>query len=402
MAIFTYQARTKKGDIQTGRVEAQDKKIAAGILQRKGLIVVDIEESEDVPIYARRLAFFEKIKSKDVVILSRQLATLFDAEIPLITTLHTVAQQTDSILLREKMFEVSADVEGGASLSDAISKHSDIFSDFYVNMVRAGEASGKLSKVLSYLADHEEREYEVMAKVRGALIYPAFVVSGFIISAIVLMVFVIPKLTGILLEGGQELPIITNIIIKTSDFMRASWYILLFALVGGVMGFLKYIKTSTGKESWDRVQLKIPVFGEILKKVYLFRFAESLGTLLEGGLPVTRAIAISRDVTGNTVYKEILDDVQEAVRRGESIGSTLVLYKEMPPLVTQMVVVGEQAGKLVSVLHNIASFYQKEVDTATDNISSLIEPILILVMGIGVGLLVAGVLIPIYNMVGTF
>jgi type IV pilus assembly protein PilC len=402
MAIFTYQARTKKGDIQTGRVEAQDKKIAAGILQRKGLIVVDIEESGAVPIYARRLAFFEKIKSKDIVILSRQLATLFGAEIPLVTTLHTVAQQTDSIRLREKMFEVSADVEGGSSLSDAISKHSDIFSDFYVNMVRAGEASGKLSKVLSYLADHEEREYEVMSKVRGALIYPAFVVSGFIISSIVLMVFVIPKLTGILLEGGQELPLITNIIIKTSDFMRASWYILLFALVGGVMGFLKYIKTKNGKESWDRIQLKIPVFGEILKKVYLFRFAESLGMLIEGGLPITRALAISRDVTGNTVYKEILDDVQEAVRRGESIGSTLVLYKEMPPLVTQMVVVGEQAGKLVSVLHNIASFYQKEVDAATDNISSLIEPILIVVMGIGVGLLVAGVLIPIYNMVGAF
>ncbi len=402
MAIFTYEARTKDGDTENGRVEALDKRSAADILQRQGLFVVDIEESKDVPIYARRLKFLERTKAKDVVILSRQLATLFEADIPLVTALRTVAKQTDNMPLREKMFEVSADVEGGTSLSDAISKHPDVFSEFYVNMLKAGEASGKLDEILSYLADHMEREYEVMSKVKGALIYPAFVITGFFISMTILMVFVIPRLTSILEESGQKLPITTNIIIVSSDFIRASWYILLFIAIGSGVFFWRYIKTENGKKFWDRFQLKIPIFGAILAKVYLFRFAESLSTLIEGGLPITRAIAISRDITGNTVYKEILDEAQESVKRGGTIGETLVLYSEVPPLVTQMIVVGEQAGKLVSVLHNIASFYKKEVDTATNNITSLIEPVLITVMGVGVGFLVAGVLLPIYNMVGTF
>ena len=383
-------------------MEARDKKNAADILQRNDLIVVAIEEKKDVPIYARRIKFFERVKAKDIVILSRQLATLFEAEIPLITSLRTVARQTDSIPLREKIFEISADVEGGSSLSDALTKHPDVFSEFYVNMVRAGEASGKLDEILPYLADHVERDYEVRAKIRGALTYPAFVITGFLIAMTVLMVFVIPNLTSILTEGGQDLPLITDIIIGISEFVRASWYILLFMGIGGSVLLLRYIKTEKGKEVWDRVQLKIPVFGEILKKVYLFRFTESLGTLIEGGLPIIRAISISRDITGNTVYKEILKDVEDAVRRGGTIGETLILYDEIPPLVTQMVVVGEKAGKLVAVLHNIASFYKKEVDSATDNITSLIEPILIVVMGVAVGLLVAGVLLPIYNMVGTF
>lgn len=402
MAVYIYQARTKDGEIEEGRVEARDKRNAADILQRHGLVVIDIEESRERPIYERRLKFLEKVRAKDIVILSRQLATLFEADIPLVTALRTVANQADNTLLREKVFEISADVEGGSALSDAIAKHPEVFSDFYVNMVRAGEAAGKMDEILSYLADHTEREYTVMSKVRGALIYPAFVVTGFIIASVILMVFVIPKLTNILQESGQKLPVITSIIIQVSDFMRAGWYIVLIILVGGGILLWRYIKTENGKKIWDKIQLKIPVFGEILKKVYLFRFAESLSTLIEGGLPIMRAIAISRDVTGNTVYKEILDDVEEAVKRGDTIGGTLMLYKEIPPLVTQMVVVGEKAGRLVSVLKNTAAFYGKEVDTATDNITSLIEPILIAVMGIGVGLLVAGVLIPIYNMVGSF
>lgn len=402
MAIFTYEARTKDGDTQSGRVEALNKRDAADMLRRHGLTIVDIIESKDVPIYARRLKFLERTKPKDIVILSRQLATLFAADIPLVTALSTAAKQTENMPLREKIFEVSSDVEGGSSLSDAMSKHSDVFSEFYVNMLKAGEASGKLDQILSYLADHMEREYEVMSKVKGALIYPAFVVTGFVISMTILMVFVIPRLTSILQESGQKLPVITHIIIVSSDFMRASWYILLFIAVATGIFFWRYIKTENGKKFWDGMQLKIPIFGEILKKVYLFRFAESLSTLIEGGLPIIRAIAISRDITGNTVYKEILDEAQETVKRGGTIGETLVLHNEVPPLVTQMVVVGEQAGKLVSVLHNVASFYQKEVDTATNNITSLIEPVLIAVMGVGVGLLVAGVLLPIYNMVGAF
>jgi len=269
-------------------------------------------------------------------------------------------------------------------------------------MVRAGEVSGKLNSILLYLADHMEREYEIISKVRGAMIYPAFVISAFLIAMVVMMIFVIPQLTGILEESGQDLPLMTDLIIGTSNFLRSFWYILVFGVVGGVIGFLKYIKTEDGKKFWDRAQLKLPIFGPLLVKVYLFRFTESLGTLIEGGLPISRALAISRDVTGNTVYKEIIADALRGVRKGSTLGSTLALHKEIPPLVTQMISVGEQAGKLVSVLRSVARFYQKDVDNAMDNITSLIEPILIVVMGLGVGALVAGVMLPIYNMVGAF
>lgn len=402
MAIFNYQARTKEGETQGGRVEAADKRAAAEILQTHGLIIVAIEEVRDVPIYARRIKFFERIKIKDLVIFSRQLTTLFEAEVPLVTSLQTVGNQTENALFREKIFEIAADIEGGSSLSDSFGRYTDVFSEFYINMVKAGETSGKLDETLLYLADHMEKEYQVISKVRGALIYPAFVVVGFFAAASILLIFVIPQLTSILLQSGQELPTVTNIIVGTSDFLRSFWHILLLGIVGGLIGFWRYIKTSNGKKFWDRVQLKLPIFGVILVKVYLFRFTESLATLIEGGLPIIRAIEISRDVVGNTVYREVLGEVQDSVKRGGTIGGTLALYSEVPSFVTQMVVVGEQAGKLVAVLKNVARFYQKEVDNATDNITSLIEPILITTMGIGVGILVAGVMIPIYNMVGQF
>lgn len=402
MSIFTYQARTKKGDIETGRVEAGDKRAAEKILQKHDLIVIAIEEAKEVPVYARRLKFFERIKIRDTVIFSRQLTTLFEAEVPLVTALQTVGNQTENTSLREKIFEIASDVEGGSSLSESFGRHRDVFSNFYVSMVKAGETSGKLDEIFIYLANHIEKEYEVISKVRGALIYPAFVVTGFFIASAMLLIFVIPQLTSILEQSGQKLPLTTTLIIGASDFVSSFWWLLLIGIVGGGITFLRYIKTETGKKFWDHAQLKLPIFGRILVKVYLFRFAESLSTLIEGGLPITKAMEISSEVVGNTVYKNIFNDAQNSVRNGGSIGGTLALHKEVPPLVTQMVVVGEQAGKLVAVLKNVAHFYQREVDNATDNITSLIEPILITTMGIGVGILVAGVMLPIYNMVGTF
>jgi len=384
-----------------GRVEAPNKKVAADILQRHGLVVVAIEQLKEAPVYARRLKIFERIKIKDIVVFSQQLATLFEAEVPLVSALQTVGNQTDNTLFREKISEISSEIEGGSSLSDALGKHMDIFSEFYVHMVRAGETSGKLDEALNYLAGHMEREYEVNSKVRGAMIYPAFVISAFFIALTVMMVFVIPRLTGILEESGQELPIFTKIIIGTSDFLRSSWYILFAVIIGGIIFLLRYIKTEQGKKIWDRAQLRLPIFGEILRKVYLFRFAESLATLIEGGVPITRALSISRDITGNTVYKEIIDEALTNVKKGDTLGSTLAMHSAIPPLLSQMVAVGEQAGKLVAVLHSVARFYQKDVDNAVDNIASLIEPILIVAMGAGVGILLAGVLLPIYNMVGS-
>ncbi|OGZ58669.1 MAG: hypothetical protein A2827_03385 [Candidatus Spechtbacteria bacterium RIFCSPHIGHO2_01_FULL_43_30] len=402
MSVFNYQARTKEGEIQEGRVEATSKESAAEILQRHGLIVTLIERSQDVPIYSRNIKIFQGVKKKEIVIFCRQLTTLFASEIPLVMALRTIARQTRNPVFREKVSEIAADVEGGLPFSDALSKHKKIFSEFYVQMVKAGEVSGKLDEILVYLADNIEREYQVASKIKGAMIYPAFITFAFGTVVLMIMIFVIPQLQDIFEESGQDLPFLTRVIVGASDFLRTRWYVLIVLLP--VIGFFvwKYRQTEAGRQILDRIKLKIPVFGGILKKVYLFRFSESLGTLIKGGIPIIKSLTIAGDVTGNEVFRRIVHGARDSIKRGASLGEGLVIYDEIPPLVSQMVAVGEQAGKLDMVLDTISDFYEKEVNVAIDSLTSLIEPLMLVIMGLGVGLLVAGVMLPIYNMAGTF
>jgi len=402
VSVFNYQARTKEGEIQEGRVEATSKESAAEILQRHGLIVTLIERSQDVPIYSRNIKIFQGVKKKEIVIFCRQLTTLFASEIPLVMALRTIARQTRNPVFREKVSEIAADVEGGLPFSDALSKHKKIFSEFYVQMVKAGEVSGKLDEILVYLADNIEREYQVASKIKGAMIYPAFITFAFGTVVLMIMIFVIPQLQDIFEESGQDLPFLTRVIVGASDFLRTRWYVLIVLLP--VIGFFvwKYRQTEAGRQILDRIKLKIPVFGGILKKVYLFRFSESLGTLIKGGIPIIKSLTIAGDVTGNEVFRRIVHGARDSIKRGASLGEGLVIYDEIPPLVSQMVAVGEQAGKLDMVLDTISDFYEKEVNVAIDSLTSLIEPLMLVIMGLGVGLLVAGVMLPIYNMAGTF
>ena len=398
MPIFNYQARTKKGNIQTGRVEASSSQSASEILQRNNLIVVALEPVSEAPIYARKIALFERVGKKDVVILSRQLATLVQAEVPLVTALRTVASQTQNNALKTILAAISADVDGGTSFSVAIGRHPKVFSAFYAHMVRAGEATGKLSTVLDYLAEHEERQYHIVSKIRGAMVYPIIVFVAFFVVALLMLVFVVPQLTTILESAGQTLPLLTRIIIGTSDFVSEFWYIVILGVVGLPIFFWRYIKTESGQRLWDIVQLRLPIIGGVYKKIYLFRFADSLSSLVQGGVPIAEALGITSDIVGNREYQKVIMDAQAHVRRGETIGAAFRLYPEIPPLVTQMITIGEQTGKLDSILKNVGAFYQKEVDTTLDNVTSLLEPVLLLFLGIGVGILVLGVLMPIYNL----
>ena len=401
MPVFNYQARTRKGDIQTGRVEASSLQSASEILQRNNLIVVALEAISEAPIYARNLALFERVGRKDLVVFSRQLATLFRAEVPLVSSLRTIAAQTTNNALRSTLASIAADVDGGTSLSEALRRNPKVFSGFYVHMIHAGEATGKLSDILEYLANHEERQYHLVSKIRGAMIYPIVVIVAFVVVAILMLTFVVPQLTSIIAETGQELPLMTKIIVASSDFARNFWYIVILGAIGMPILTWRYLKTPQGHKIWDQVQLRLPILGPIFRNMYLFRFAESLSSLIKGGIPIAEALSISADIVRNSVFRTIILDAQAHVRRGELIGSTFKLYKEMPPLVTQMVSIGEQTGKLDAILGNVGSFYQKEVDTTLDNITSLLEPILILVLGVGVGVLVLGVLMPIYNLTNT-
>lgn len=397
---FNYQAKTSEGNIQTGTVEAPSREVAIETLHRYGLVILEVveEKADFMQALTGELAIFSRVKNQDLVIFSRQLAVLFDAEVPLVQSLRTLANQSSSPALKKIITEIASDVDSGTAFSQSLEKFHKVFSFFYVSVVRAGEASGRLQEVLNYLADHEEKSYDLNKKVKGALTYPIFVVSALIVVGAAMMVFVIPQLTAVLEESGQELPVITKVIIGISDFLRGWWWLCLIMLGGAIFGLWYGLKTPQGKNYWDRFQLKLPIFGGLFRKIYLARFAENLGTLVKGGIPIIQSLTITADVVGNSLYKEIILKAREEVRRGNTIYSIFSTDKNIPPMVSQMVSIGEQTGKLDLLLSKIAVFYQKDVDGLVENMASLIQPLLIMVLGAAAGILVAAILLPIYNL----
>lgn len=399
---FHYEARTEEGDLQVGTVEASDREAAVIVLKRHGLIIVNLASSEELPSWARSFNLFSMVKARDLVIFSRQLATLFEAQVPLVEAFRTLIKQTSNRYFQGLIFNVMSDIEGGMSLSKALAKHPRVFSSFYVSMVHSGEVSGQLQDVFSYLADHTEKDYYLRSRIRGAMIYPAFVIGAFFIIGLVMLLVVVPQLTAILRETGQELPLITKILISFSDFVRVNFLLLLVFFIIILAGFIWYVRTPGGTMFWDRVKLRIPIVGGLLRKIYLTRFAENLSTLTAGGLPIIQSLTVTADVIDNTVYKEIIREAIEEVKSGGSISSVLSRYDAIPPMFAQMVSTGEKTGKLSQILTKVSVFYQKEVDDMTNNLTRLIEPILILLLGGMVGLLVAAILLPLYNIAQGF
>lgn len=395
---FNYQARTSEGVIQTGTVEAPNKDSAIETLHSHNLIIFEISEEQKgfISQIEEGFSFLNKIKKQELVIFSRQLSVLFDAQVPLVQALRTLADQSTPSF-RKIIMEIATDVDSGISFSQAIEKFPSIFSFFYVSVVRAGEASGRLQEVLNYLAGHEEKAYDLNRKVKGAMWYPAFVVSALIIVGAVMMIFVIPQLTSVLEESGQELPILTKIVIGMSRFMQSYWWLLFLGIGGLIVGAFYALKTVSGRRFWDELKLNMPIFGPVFRKVYLTRFSENLGTLIKGGIPIIQSLTITSDVVGNVIYKDIILKAREEVRRGNTIHLTFLTEKYIPPMVAQMIRVGEQAGKVDILLAKLASFYQKDVDNIMENITSLIQPILVLILGGAAGVLVAAILLPIYN-----
>ncbi len=367
-------------------------------LHRRNLIVVALESDEGgLPWYRRGTTLFEFIKARDVVILSRQLSTLFEAKVPVVDALKVLIAETANATLKKNLSEVLDDIHSGMSISGALAKHPKAFSKFYVSMVRSGEESGKLDEIFLYLADYLERSYDLMNKAKNALTYPAFVLIAFTGVMVVMLTVVIPKLSSILIETGQTLPLYTRAIIGFSDFIRNFGVFILVAMAIGVVFLWRYLKSDAGKMAFAQFQISIPAIGTLYRKLYIARIADNLQTLLAGGVPVVRALEIAADVVGNEVYAAIMRDATAAVQAGSPISEALARYDEIPKLMSQSIKIGEETGKLDFILGTLARFYRREVDSAVDNIVSLIEPIMIIVLGLGVGLLVAAILVPIYN-----
>jgi len=398
---FNYQARDQKGEVQSGQVEASSREAAITLLQRHGLYITFLEEIAAPPFYAKIIKILERTSQKDIVLFSRQLAIMFKSRVPLVESLEVLAVQARNLDLKEKIFKISKEIEGGTTLSGALSKYPKIFSPFYIAMVRAGEASGKLSESLSYLAEHLERGYHLASKLRGAMIYPAMVIFVAMIVFAFMMFYIIPQLTEVLLSSGGELPLITKGAISLSIFLKKWGIFLILTLLGLIIFAIRYSRSREGKKFFDQISLRLPLVSELLKMICLSRFAENLSTLISGGLPIASALEISGEIVGNYVYREIIFQTRDEVRRGESISSILSRFPEVfPPVFTQMTLVGEKTGTLDKTLLNIVSFYQKEVDGTVDNLLSILEPALIIFLGLIVGGLMASVLLPLYQTSG--
>lgn len=404
---FNYKARTGEGEGTEGVIEAPSVDLAVSALQRRNFLVISIEPVEGRGGWqkfkiAEWFGVFESIPTKNIVILTRQLTTLFEAKVPVVESLKIIVSETEHRKLRQHIADMLDEIQGGMAISQAMAHHPEVFSRFYIAMVRSGEESGKLEEIFRFLADYLERSFELARKAQNALIYPAFVLSVFVIVMALMLGFVIPNLAKILLESGQKIPIYTRAIIGISSFLRSFWLVFLALLATLAVFFARYARTEGGKMYFARLMISVPIMGGLYKKIYLSRIADNLHTLLSGGITVIRALEITSEVVGNEIYRRILLDSMETVKGGSMISDALSKYEDIPPLLSQMIRIGEETGKLDYILKSVASFYRREVDNFIDNLVSLIEPILIVVLGLGVGILVAAVLVPIYNISTAF
>lgn len=398
--LFTYRATNKEGTEQKGTIDASSMDVAITALQRRELIVLTINPADEGNFLSRNISLFERVKMRDVVILSRQISTLFEAKVSVLAAFRLLATESENQVLKRKLVEITDDIKGGMSISAALSRHPDVFSDFFINMVKSGEESGKLSETFAYLADYLERSYAVVSKARNALVYPVFVIISFIVVMVLMMVLVIPRLSQILLESGQAIPIYTRIVIGASNFL-VSYGIFILLIIAAVGVFLwKYSLSAGGKLSFSHTKLSIPYVGTLYRKLYLSRISDNLATLVESGISMVRALEITADVVDNEVYRQILRESSAKVKSGMPVSEALALYPEVPGIIIQMIKVGEESGKFGYVLDTMAKFYAREVNNEVDTIVGLIEPAMIVVLGIGVGILLTSVLVPIYNIAG--
>ncbi len=397
--LFKYSAVDDKGIKKEGEIDAPTRDVAISGLQRRGFIVVSISEKKQGGLLSSSL--FEKISPREVVILSRQIATLFSAQVSALKTFTLLAGTSENLLLQRKLVQIGDDIQAGISISGALAKHPEVFSEFYVNMVKVGEETGKLDQTFLHLADYLDRQYALTSKTRNALIYPAFVIFTFVVVLTLMFTLVVPRLATILEGSGQTIPVYTRIIIGFSDFLLNYGFILIIFLVLGAFWLWQMAKTKKGKEYLDEIKLKTPAVGNLYRKLYLSRIADNLDTMLTSGIPIIRSLDITAEVVTSPVYRNVLVDVANGVKSGLSLSSSFEKYPDqIPGIMVQMIKVGEETGSLGQILKTVALFYKREVDDAVDTLVSLIEPVMIVMLGVGVGFLLVSILVPVYNIAG--
>lgn len=397
--LFKYRAIDPHNASREGTVEAANIDAAITTVQKRGYTVISIDPIEEkASFYNIEINWFQTVSNKDVVILSRQIATLFEAQVSALRIFRLLASEAQNPQLRTILSRIADDLQSGSSISRALSSHPEVFSTFYVSMVRSGEETGSLEKSFNYLADYLDRSYEVATKARNALIYPAFVVGTFILVMGLMFTMVIPRISQILTDSGQELPIYTKIVLAISDFFSSYIaYIIVLLAIGGFF-LWRFVRTEVGKRAFDEIRITLPYIGDLNRKLYLTRICDNLSTMLSSGITMVQAIEVTADVVDNEVYREIFNYALLEVKGGRSFADTIAEYPEIPGVLAQMAKVGEETGNLPEILSTLAKFYRREVDNAVDTLIGLIEPVMIVMLGLGVGVLLASVLMPIYNL----
>ena len=398
--IYRYEALDDQGTKKTGLVEADDSRDAASLLKENNLTLVNLEVANIKK--SINLPFINRISIKDVVIFARQFSIMIGAGVAMVQALRILVNQTENQKFKKVIGEIGDEVEGGAPLSDCLAKRPKIFSNFFVSVVKSGERSGKLDEVLNYLADEIGKDYDMIAKIRGSMIYPAVVMVGMVVIGIVMMVFVLPKLMDVMTETGTALPVATRILIAISNFMTGYWWLLIILFVGLLFAIKIALSSRTGRWIFDAMTLRLPVFGKLFQKILLVRFCRSMNTLLLGGVSIENSLSIAGDVVSNMTYKSLINQTIKEVEDGNSISIVFLDSPLIPKMVSHMMQVGEETGKLDVVFNKVSEFYNREIDNMLANMMSLLEPMVMILIGVGVGVMVAAVIMPMYSMVGSF
>lgn len=394
--LFAYTALDKDGKPQQGQIDAVSQDAAVAAVQSRGFIITKIT-SQSPGGAGLNMALFEGASNREVVILTRQMSTLFEAQVSALQIFRLLGEQASNPFMQRTLINVSDDIQSGTNISRALERHPKVFSAFYVNMVRAGEESGRLDQTFMFLADYLDRGYELTSKAKGALIYPAFVITTFVAVMALMLTMVIPRMASILKDSGKEIPLFTKMVIGLSDFLvDFGIFILIAGVIGGFFIF-RFSKTPTGRMFVSQAQLTIPYVGDLYQKLYLSRIADNFSTMLASGISVVRAVEVTANVVGNAVYERILRETTEKIKAGTTLAGALAPYPEVPPIMVQMIRVGEETGETGNILKTLAKFYQREVNQAVDTLVDLIEPMMMVLLGVGVGILLAAVLVPMYN-----
>lgn len=396
MTTYFYKAKKDNDEIVNGNLDVESEDIARGILEENGFVILEIKE-KGIGDIANFVIWSKRITKKDIVIFSRQLSVMISSQIPLTQSLKIISTQTQNLRLQKIIQHLYTDVGAGANLSDTLTNYKNVFDGFYVNMIKSGERSGRLSEVLEYLANQLEKDYDLFRKVKGALTYPITVVLAMCIASIVVLVYVIPKLVNVFETMGVNIPFTTKTLILISSFIINFWWVIILFFVLIFFILKSYFTTTSGLFFVSKIKLSMPIFGKLFSYIYILQITRSLNTLLAGGVNLFESLVIVEEVVQDTQYKKVIQKAIENVRDGHSLASELAKEKLIPQLVTNMVAIGEQTGKLDYVLEKISDYYSKEVDALTNNVMTLIEPIVMIILGIGVALMVSAVFLPLYT-----